>query len=65
MPKPNEPVFHELYGEIPYRLLSAIKRYKVTPAEFYMMEAMNLSGTDMWTHIIENSPNGYYQAPLF
>ncbi len=57
-------VFHEIFGEVPSYLLRALKRAKVTPAEFYMMETMGLAGRDMWEHIRTHTVGGEYHAPL-
>jgi hypothetical protein len=56
-------VFDECYGEIPRSLHRAIRKYKVTPAQYYMLEdefgATNFDTIEAW--IKGNSPDGYFQ----
>lgn len=58
-------VFDERFGEVPSTLLAAIKRYKVTPAEFYAMEYACMSHADIEAHIKSHVVDGHYYSPLF
>lgn len=59
--------FHESYGNVPVSILSLIRRYNVSPADFDLMT--DLLGNGTWegiaVHIIENSERGYYIGRTF
>ena len=53
-------VFDERFGEIPVVLARLMRKANVSPADFYAMEYMNMSHSDMLAHIKENTINGQY-----
>lgn len=72
--------FHESYGSLPKNTLRLVKSKNVSPADFdYMLDQFMFASKDVgddspecratWsevnTHIIENSPNGYYTPRYF
>lgn len=67
--------FHESYGNLPVKTLRLIRKNNVSPADFDMMTdilgnvAYQGNGVIDWSvidsHIVENSPSGYYQPRFF
>lgn len=62
--------FHESYGSLPKSTLRLVKKYNVSPADFdFMLDQFMGPVPDGWrwvnSHIVENSPNGYYQPRYF
>jgi hypothetical protein len=56
--------FHESYGEVQTRTLLAIKRFKVTPADWYMLEALFDTEDERFDYILRYSrERGYYNPP--
>lgn len=67
-------VFHESYGRLPARTLRLVKKFNVSPADLdfmldqFMFQADGhtpASWEDVDLHIVDNSPNGYYQPRFF
>lgn len=57
-------VFDERFGELPKVLLKSIRRFRVTPAEFYAMEYNGMDYQQMFDHIVEHSRSGSYRVFL-
>lgn len=59
--------FDENYGHLPLTTLWLVRKFNVSPADFdYMTDIL---GMGTWSgindHIIDNSPEGYYQPKFF
>lgn len=54
--------YHESYGERPVALLSAIKKFNVSPADFQTMEYMDMSDDEMLDFINRHSHKGYFNS---
>lgn len=47
-------MFHEVYGEIPRGMLTAIKRHNISPSDYYMLEDEGYDPKQIMT-IIKNT----------
>lgn len=58
--------FHESYGDLPKRLLTMVRKYNVSPADW---DALRDLFGDEWTAIMEfidtNSTSGYYNPSRY
>lgn len=58
--------FHESYGDLPKNLLTLVRKFNVSPADWDALRA--LLGDD-WGAIMDLittcSPNGYYQPSIY
>lgn len=58
--------FHESYGELTRSLLSAIRKYNVSPSDYdYLVECYGRDYATIQREIIAHSPNGNYSDYLF
>lgn len=57
--------YHESYGELPVSLLRLIRKFEVTPADFYEWECRELTFDAMAEIIRDFSPKGYYNSYLW
>jgi len=59
--------FHETYGKLPVKTLRLIRKYNVSPADWYDIEAFMPAHTwqEINDHIISRSETGMYRPGYF
>lgn len=62
----SKTVFHESYGDLPVAEYRAIKKYGVTPADYYMLECEfgEFNHDAITAAILARSASGRYMQPI-